>query len=387
MDRQTRRRPLACSTWALASAGPSGVADIRCSVDGAPYTAFAGAGARIPVQGVGPHTVSCFAQNNAIDASLKPASSALATWHLSIRQPTIAGISFGTRLLDALRCHRLNVHVTSRAHWVTIRRHGKRHRVHRRAHTGTRREVRCHPRVVIRNVRRRGHVERKRVVLLPHTVELSNERVGLGHRATVSGWIGLADGTALGGVPVQVITATDNGLGRWRVATVVSTTADGLWHAELRAGPSRLIAAVYPGSGTTEPATSGHVHLIVPTKVMLSIRPRIARWGHTIKISGRVLGGNIPAGKLLRLRIGTAGIYSTVGYRTSAAAAGTEPPGPSRPAAASCATGSRCQLSPRPTTRTRRPVAHACTLPSTADPVPPLLPPRAVFKMKRSFRP
>jgi len=289
---------------ALASAGPSGVADIQCSVDGAPYSSYAGAGARIPVQGVGPHTVSCYAQNNSYDANLHPASSALESWHLSIRQPTIAAISFGTRLLDALRCHRVRVRVKLAARWVTIRRHGRPIRVHHRAHTITRQKIRCQPRVVIRTVRSHGHVKRKRVVLLPHTVQLTRERVGYGQAATVSGWVGLADGTALGGVPVQVITAADNGLGHWRLATVVSTNADGLWRARLRAGPSRLIAAVYPGSGMTEPAISGHIHLIVPTLVTLRIRPRVARWGHTVTITGRVLGGYIPAGKLLRLRIG-----------------------------------------------------------------------------------
>ncbi len=261
-----------------------------------------------------------------MDANLNPGSSAAATWHLSIRQPTVSGITFGARLLDALRCHRVLVRAEVRGHWVTIRRHGKRIRVHRPPRRITKREVRCHPRVVIRKVRSGGHIRRKRILLLPHTVQLSKKRVRFGHGPTVSGWVGLADGTALAGVPVQVITATDNGLGRWRLATLASTDAHGLWHAKLRAGPSRLIAAVYPGSPTTEPATSGHVRLIVPTRVTLRIRPQIARWGHTVRITGRVLGGNIPAGKLLRLRIGTAGIYSTVGipdinhrgrYRTS----------------------------------------------------------------------
>ena len=298
---------------ALASAGPSGVADIQCSVDGAPYVSYGGSGAQIPVQGIGGHSVSCYAQSRAIDANLDPASSALHTWYLSIRQPTISGITFGARLLDALRCHPVRVRVKEPAHWVTIRRHGKRIRVHRRASSRVERSVRCHPRVVIRKVRVHGHTRRERIVLLPHTVQLSKKRVRFDHAATVSGWVGAADGTALGGVPVRIVTATENGLDRWGVATVATTDSDGLWQATVPAGPSRLIAAVYPGSGTTEPATSGQVQLMVPTKVSLKIRPRRTRWGRTIQISGRVLGSNIPAGKLLRLRIGTAGIYSTVG--------------------------------------------------------------------------
>ena len=298
---------------ASASAGPSGVADIQCSVDGAPYASYGGSSAQIPVQGIGEHSVSCYAQNRAIDSNLDPASSALESWNLSIRQPTVSGITFGSRLLDALRCHRVRLLVKKPAHWVTVRRHGKRFRVHRRAGTHVERVVRCHPRVVIRKVRVHGHTRRERIVLLPHTVQLGRKRIRFDHATTVSGWVGTTDGTALAGAPVHIVTATDNGLDRWRVVTVATTSSNGLWQAAVPPGPSRLIAAVYPGSGTAEPATSGQVELIVPTKVSLKIRPRHARWGHTIQISGRVLGGNIPAGKLLRLRIGTAGIYSTVG--------------------------------------------------------------------------
>lgn len=298
---------------ATASAGPSGVGEIDCSVDGSPYAPYPGASAQIPVQGIGPHTISCFAQNNSYDSSLTRASSALETWQLSIRQPTISGITFGTRVLNALRCHRARVRVEVRARWVTVRRHGKRIRLHHRTHTSVKRVIRCHPRVVIRKVRVHGHVHRKRTVLLPEAVQLTKKRVRFRHPATVSGWVGLADGTALAGVPVSVVTATDNGLGRWRPVTVATTNANGLWQAKLPGGPSRLVAANYPGSVTTEPATSGSVRLIVPTRVTLRIRPRRARWGQTIRISGRVLGGNIPAGKLLRLRFGVAGIRSTVG--------------------------------------------------------------------------
>lgn len=294
---------------ASAAAGPSGVEAIDCSVDGSPGASYPGASAQVPVSGIGQHTVSCYAQNNSYNASLQPATSPSVSWHLSIRQPTASQISFGTRLLNALRCHRVIVQVRVPAHWVTIHRHGKRVRRHRRAHTVKRREVRCHPRVVIRRV----HGHRKRIVLLPRTVQLTHKRVAYGHTANVEGFVALADGTALAGVPVRVITATDNGQQHWRTATVASTSANGFWHAKIRPGPSRLIAAVYPGSGTTEPATSGQAKLIVGTKVSLHVHPRVVRWGHTIQISGRVLGGNIPTGKLLRLRIGAAGLSSTVG--------------------------------------------------------------------------
>jgi hypothetical protein len=298
---------------ATASAGPSGVNSITCSVDGAPNATYAGPSAQLPVAGVGAHTVQCYAENNALDTSGIPARSSLASWTMSIRQPTVSSITFGTRLVDALRCRRVEIRVGTRARWVTIRVDGQQVRVHLRPTTHVRREVHCHARVAIRKIRVRGRTVRRRVVLLPHRVQISTKRVRFGRSATVGGWAGLTDGTALAGAPVRVITATDNGRNHWRQAGTATTDANGLWQANINAGPSRLIAAVYPGSGTTEAASSGAVTLLSPANVTLQIRPHRARWGHTIRISGRVFGGNIPAGKLLRLRIGTEGIYSTVG--------------------------------------------------------------------------
>jgi hypothetical protein len=298
---------------ATASAGSSGVRSITCSADGAPDVTYAGPSAQVPVSGVGTHTVQCYAENNAIDTSSAPARSSPASWTMSIRQPTVSSITFGTRLVDALRCRRIEVRVHTQARWVTVRVDGQRVRVHLRATTHVRREVHCHARVAIRKIRVRGRIVRRRVVLLPHRVQVSTQRIRFGGTATVGGWAGLADGTALAGVPVSLITATDNGRNHWRLTGTATTNADGLWLAKINAGPSRLIAAAYPGSGTTEPASSGTVKLLSPARVTLQIRPQRARWGRTIRISGRVLGGNIPAGKLLRLRIGTEGIYSTVG--------------------------------------------------------------------------
>ena len=54
---------------ANATAGPSGVGAILCSVDGSPYQSYSGSAAQVPVSGVGPHRVDCYAQNGAVDAS------------------------------------------------------------------------------------------------------------------------------------------------------------------------------------------------------------------------------------------------------------------------------------------------------------------------------
>lgn len=311
---------------AYSSAGPSGVAGISCSGDGAPYQWHAGSAAQIPVQGVGEHQVACYAQNRAIDSAGNPATSPTETWTLRIRVPTESGISFA-RVVDALRCHKVREHVKVPAHYAYVLRHHKRVRVRKRARVKIVKATRCHARtarrtiVVWSTVHRHGkkvlvkHTKTVRVVVLPHVVAYTTKRVRYGRGTTVSGWLGTYDGTALAGQSVWVTTAPDNGAGRFALARAVTTAADGSWSATLPPGPSRLVQAVYPGTSTTEPATSQQVRIVVPAVVRLHIRPRQVPWGGTIDISGRVLGGYIPGDRqqLLRLRIGAEGISSTVG--------------------------------------------------------------------------
>jgi hypothetical protein len=89
----------------------------------------------------------------------------------------------------------------------------------------------------------------------------------------------------------------------------VTTGPDGSWMATLPPGPSRIIEASYPGSPTILPAT-GSATVITPAKIVLrSVTPDRTPWGSTVRITGRVLGGYIPASsKLLRLDLGIVGI-------------------------------------------------------------------------------
>jgi len=113
----------------------------------------------------------------------------------------------------------------------------------------------------------------------------------------------------IAGQPVDVLTAPDNGSGVFSPAGVVSTGPDGSWTAQLPAGPSRIIQASYPGSATILPAT-GQAIVITPANVTLSrVTPDRTPWGSTVRITGRVLGGYVPASsKLLRLDLGAVGI-------------------------------------------------------------------------------
>lgn len=155
----------------------------------------------------------------------------------------------------------------------------------------------------------------ERVVLLPHVAHSTKLRVRHGRGATVSGWLGNYAGDPLGGQTVTVLSAPDNGLGRFTLASTATTAANGTWSAPLPPGPSRLVEAVYNGGPTTEASVSGQVKLVVPAKVrLLRISPRHVPWGGTIRIVGQLVGGYLPpGGALVRLRIGLGSAFTTYG--------------------------------------------------------------------------
>ncbi|MGH3263851.1 MAG: hypothetical protein ACRDNS_17880, partial [Trebonia sp.] len=313
---------------ATASASPSGVDGISCSVDGAPAGWYPGTPAQVPVAGIGEHQVKCLAANNAVDATGQHDWSAPATWAIKIGEPTASAISFG-HVLDPLRCHRATRRVRVPGRWVTVRRHHRRVKVRRRPYTKLVGVTRCRPRTAIRRVlvrvrvRRHGRRvwvrrhRRERVVLLPHMVHSAKLQVAHGKSAVVNGWVGTDQGVVVAGQPVTVLSAPDNGLDQFATAATATTAADGTWSATLPAGPSRLIEAVYPGSSTTEASTSTQIALTVPAEVkLLRIWPRRVAWGGTVHIAGRLLGGYLPpGGALVRMRIGSGKAYTTYGVQ------------------------------------------------------------------------
>ena len=311
---------------AIGGAGPSGVRGIACSVDNAPAHWYPSSTARVPVAGVGEHSVKCQASNNARDAGGHFNWSAAAGWSMKIGDPTVSGIAFG-RIVNAPRCKRVKVRVDIPARWVTVRRHHKLVKVKRRAHLTLKMVTKCHPRTTIKRiairvrVRRHGKPawvirhKRKRVVLLPHIRNSTHLRVGHGRSAIVSGWLGTYAGDALAGQRVTVLAAADNGLGQFASVATAITAPNGTWSAQLPAGPSRLIEAAFSGGPTTESSVSGQVKLIVPAKVeLLSATPRRVAWGGTVRLAGRLVGGHLPpGGALVRLRIGQGSAQMTYG--------------------------------------------------------------------------
>ena len=296
---------------ATATAGPSGVSGIYCSLDGGAITRYSGASAEIAVSGVGSHQVSCYAQNSALAPNGALASSPTETFDMSIRQPTTAAISFSS-IADALRCHTATVKVRVPGKARAVTRHGKKILIPGRPHVVKRHVTRCHARMARRKTtvieKRHGKLVKvtkiKWVPLLPHAVEQTTRRVGYGRSSTVSGYLELTSGVVLSGRVLQILAAPDNGLQQFVPIASVTTGSDGIWTAAVPGGPSRLIEAVYTGDSTTEPATSAAVKLIVPARIAMSIRPRVLPWSKTVTISGQLQGGYVPPdGVALRLLI------------------------------------------------------------------------------------
>ena len=285
-------------------------------MDGGPEQWHNGAAYQIPVAGVGNHVVSCQAHNGAVDPTGQYAYSAPETWRLDIGEPTVSAVSF-TKIVDALKCGRVRERITVPGRWVTVRRHHKLVKVHKRAHSKIVSVERCHARVVWRREKvwvkvRRHHkvvtvmrTRRVRVLLTPHTIAKTKERVAYGQGVTVSGWLGTAGGVAIGGTPVEILAAPNNGLGQFALVASTTTAANGAWSARLGPGPSRLVEVAYGGSNTLLPTISSAVQTVVPAKIRIRIAPRIVPWGSEIRITGQVLGGYVPtSSNLLRLNVG-----------------------------------------------------------------------------------
>jgi hypothetical protein len=301
------------SIKATASAGPSGLAGIWCSDDGSPQQRYAGPTATIPIAGIGDHSVSCQAANNAIAANGAAAKSPMQNLTVSIRQPSVSTVSF-TAIADALRCHQVKERVRIRARWVTARSHGHKVRVRLPAETRTVKVTRCKPRIVHRRVRVRGHWYTESFVVLPHKVKRTVVRASFGSRVTVNGWLGTTGGNAVAKQRVTVMAARDAPRARFTEVGVTMTRRDGSWTAVLPPGPSRKVKVVYAGSSTVEPATSPAARVIVPASVKLALSTRSTHWGDTVEISGRLRGCCVPPdGELVSLHISWRGGSAAIG--------------------------------------------------------------------------
>jgi hypothetical protein len=107
----------------------------------------------------------------------------------------------------------------------------------------------------------------------------------------------------------------------WRKIATVETSGDGSWSAVVPRGPSRLIAALYGGGPTTEPASSSKGRLLVPAKSTLSLLSSIVHYGAfgvNARFEGRLLGGYVPPrGATVAVQALDRGIWRTIATVTT----------------------------------------------------------------------
>jgi hypothetical protein len=119
---------------------------------------------------------------------------------------------------------------------------------------------------------------------------------------------------------VTILTAPNNGKGKYTAVATTTTNSSGGWKVKLPAGPSRIVQASFAGTATQLPASS-IAHLFVPARIQISATPTELPWSATTTIRGRLIGGYIPAdGVAMRLLIRLPGrkqLYSPVPFRTT----------------------------------------------------------------------
>jgi hypothetical protein len=310
-----------------ASAGPSGVSGISCSVDGGAYQYFPGSATSIGIAGAGVHRTTCVAYNNARDAAGNVAASAPQSATTTIIEPTLSAIWFPT-IRNPLRCRTVRRRQKVAAHYKYLRRHHKRVRVRVRAHYRTVKVADCRARVVRRRVaywttvRRRHH--RKRVkhyryvrsVVFPSAGHSVAKHARFRAGTTIQGWLGTSWLAPLPAQPLTIYAAPDNGQGRFVPVTYALTGSNGIWTATLPPGPSRIVEVAYGGGagGAVIGSVSGQIKLKVTAPVRLIRTPRKhVHWGSRLRFVGDLPGGYVPQrGEHLRVRLGIGSAHTTV---------------------------------------------------------------------------
>ena len=345
---------------AAASAGPSGVGGMTCATDGGTSTSYPPKG--LTVNGNGIHTVSCTAWNNAVDPQGQP-NTGTSTLTIDIdegppslafepQNPTnptaltvdtsdpesgVAGGSIemapagtnnwttlpttfdGSHLVtsfdDAGHSGPYTFKVTSCDNVGNCASTSKQLTLPLRAapdsEVSLTKIVKCRTRRV-KSTRGRRRV--KRNCTTPQAQPTHTLDVPYGDPVTVKGLYTTARGAPLGGQPIEIFAAPNNGLSPFSQVATVTTAADGGWTATLPAGPSRIIRAVTNGTATILPS-SGQVTTVVRARIrLLKVWPRRVAWGGTVHLVGQLLGGYLPpGGALVRLRIGYGSTYNTYG--------------------------------------------------------------------------
>ncbi len=135
--------------------------------------------------------------------------------------------------------------------------------------------------------------------------------IPFGASALLSGRLVRADGGALAGRVVQVVARPSRGARAPLSALTAVTGERGGFELRLPAGPSRRLAARFPGDEGFESATRPSLELRVRSGLSLRAAPLTLRTGQAVRLRGRVLGAAVPRrGKLVAIQYLEAATHS-----------------------------------------------------------------------------
>ncbi|MFM9164433.1 MAG: hypothetical protein ACKOQ0_03610, partial [Solirubrobacterales bacterium] len=131
--------------------------------------------------------------------------------------------------------------------------------------------------------------------------EVARMRAGLQTRVAVSARLLDDAGEPMEGNEVEVRQRI--GTGAWQVVARAATGASGRVGLRLEAGPSRTLQVVALDTRTSTGATGEELRVEVPARATIRVARRQLRNGQSARLSGRVLGGFLPArGRELELQ-------------------------------------------------------------------------------------
>ena len=240
---------------------------------------------------------------------------------LPLRTASSSIASFA-KIDDPLIAKQVKERVRVGGHLVTRRnKHGKLVKVRVGGHFKTITVIKRDEHCVTKRVKVAKHKWKlKTVCKRPHVQYQGRLTVGHGKTARVYGELTTNQGVPIANQSVVILTAPDNGHGTFTQVASTTTDSNGGWKTKLPAGPSRIVQAMYPGSGTLLPASS-IAHLYVPARIKIAATPTRLPWSATTTIHGRLEGGYIPPdGVALRLLIRLPGrkeLYSPAAFRTT----------------------------------------------------------------------
>jgi hypothetical protein len=119
--------------------------------------------------------------------------------------------------------------------------------------------------------------------------------LGYGRDGTVSGLLQTVDGNPIAGETVDVSQQAPGWAPHRQRA--VTTGADGRFTYTLTPGPSRTLTFAFPGNATLRPSSASTIIQVAGSARIQLEHQALA--GHTLRITGQVLGGYIPTGGVL----------------------------------------------------------------------------------------